>query len=241
VIVDGVESSGASKENSILPVGTIVTTGEDGRAVVEVAPGIIVQLEPNTQITIGETTFGDAVDPLGNPIPTVSITLTAGTIVTLISEAGFLTAALEVVTPRGNISPSDAGNAAITVTGTDPATATVTIVAADGAMMATTTAGEFVPVPDGLAVILTPDGERNVLPAEDVPGGPALLQIIQNAAASVAGLDNLTPATPPAVEPATDAAADIPVNQPSSAPTPTPTPGPTPTPTPSPTPTPVSP
>ena len=228
VIVDGVESSGASKENTILPAGAIVTTGEDGRAVVEVAPGILIQLEPNTQITVGETTFGDAVDALGNPIPTVSITLTAGTIVTVISEAGFLTAALEVVTPRGIISPAEAGNAAISMTGTDPATATVTIVAADGSMMATTTSGEFVPVAEGLSVTLKPDGEWEAAAAGDVPGGPALLQIIQNALTNIAALDNLTPAIPPVVEPATDAAADIPVNQPSSAPTPTPTPAPTP-------------
>lgn len=63
---------------------------------------------------------------------------------------------LVVRTPRANISPVLPGEAIITVTGADPDTATVTVEAEVGSMMATDTEGQQIPVPEGLTVILRP-------------------------------------------------------------------------------------
>jgi hypothetical protein len=65
-------------------------------------------------------------------------------------------AGLVVRTPRGNISPVLPGQAIITVTGADPDTATVTVQAEVGSMIATDTEGRQIPVPEGLVVILRP-------------------------------------------------------------------------------------
>lgn len=234
VVIDGVDSSGSGRVDSVLPPGTVVSTGDDGRAVVELAPGIVIELESSTQIIIGEITQGGEVDPLGNPIPQVSVTLSVGTIVVVASESGFLTSSLVIATPRGNISPAEASRSAVTVTGIDPTTATVTIISAAGSMLAITTSNEQVPVAEGLGAILVPDGSSTVLPAMNIPGGAAVLQSIQAAGDRITSLNNLTPAVPPPVEPAVSAQPDTPVNQPRIAPSPSPTPTPTPTPTPPP-------
>jgi hypothetical protein len=63
---------------------------------------------------------------------------------------------LVVRTPRGNISPVLPGEAVITVTGSDPNTATVTVQADVGSMVATDTEGRTIPVPEGLIVVLRP-------------------------------------------------------------------------------------
>lgn len=65
-------------------------------------------------------------------------------------------AGLVVRTPRGNISPVLPGESVITVTGADPNTATVTVQADVGSMVATDTEGRTIPVPEGLVVVLRP-------------------------------------------------------------------------------------
>jgi len=80
-IVDGVQTSGEASLNSSLAPGTIITTGEDGTTSIEISPGNIIQVQPNTQITIGETRMDAAVNDNGDPIPQTAVTLAVGTIV----------------------------------------------------------------------------------------------------------------------------------------------------------------
>lgn len=243
VIYKGQESGAEERLNQTLAPGTVVTTGPDGKVVIELAPGFVIELQPNSQITIGETTLGnDVVDELGNPIPRHTFTLNIGTIVSQTTEAGLATAALVVVTPRGLVSPVIPGQTVITVTGADPARATVTVASVTGSEMVTKTSGEQLPVAEGLAVILRPEGEEDWGPGliDELPGGvgPGILAMAQSAADTISGLTNLTPAIPPPVLPAQPADGGIPPNQPTGQPTPTATPIPTPTPTPTPAPTP---
>ena len=227
VIINGVESDSSTKTDSSLPPGTVVTTGEDGKSIIELAPGIVVELQPNTQITIGETTDNYQVDQLGNPIPAVSITVTTGTVVAVPTEGGLATAVLMIVTPRGNVSVLEPGQTVVTVTGADPESSTVTVASPTGNDMVTTTQGERVPVGEGLAVILKPDGQSTVLALSDVPNGMQIIQAAQSAASNIGNLTNLTPPTPPPVipPPAPDVPTILPV-QPTPTPTPTPTPSP---------------
>jgi len=228
----GSSSSGTDNLNRSLPPGTVVSTGEDGKVVIELEPGIVIELEPNSQIVIGETIPGGAEDADGNPIPLVSITINSGTITVLTTEGGLATAALQVVTPRGVIVPVVAGQSVITVTGTDPASSTVTVASVAGSEMVTTTEGENLPVAEGLAVVLRPDGQYQTLPIVDLPNGAAIISIAQNAAQNVAGL-NLNPGGPPP-PPVPPPEPPLPPDPPAPTPTPTPAPTPTPVPTPSP-------
>lgn len=196
VILNKEQSEAASMVNQVLPPGTIITTGEDGMAVINLSPGITITMRPMTQVTIEETKPNGAVDSLGNPMPELNITLSIGTIVLVTTAEGLgiaytadgeligntkggnstaglskevsnlsgyskegaspTGAGLVVRTPRGNISPVLPGEAIITVTGADPNTATVTVQADIGSMVATDTEGRTIPVPEGLVVVLRP-------------------------------------------------------------------------------------
>ncbi|MFM8720096.1 MAG: hypothetical protein ACKOFH_11310, partial [Chthoniobacterales bacterium] len=81
ILRDGAQVDGASALNSPLAPGTIITTGEDGMASIEISPGSTIQLQPNTQITIGETRMDRAVSDAGDPVPQTAITLAVGTVV----------------------------------------------------------------------------------------------------------------------------------------------------------------
>lgn len=224
VIVSGSESPASSLVGSTLGEGTVVTTGEDGKVMIEVAPGIVIELQPNSQITIGGMKMDQITDELGNPIPQYSITLTVGTIVAVHTEAGLANGSLLVVTPRGNISPVLPGQTVITVTGSDPDTSTVTVASVTGTEMATTTEGEQIPVAEGAAVILKPDNTYVTIGINELPDGAAIIALAQSVAAAVANQPNLTPAVPPPVIPPLPPV--VPPNIPSGQPTPTPTPKP---------------
>ncbi|MFM8808174.1 MAG: FecR domain-containing protein, partial [Chthoniobacterales bacterium] len=75
ILRDGAQADGASALNSRLAPGTIITTGEDGMASIEISPGSTIQLQPNTQITIGETRMDRAVSDAGDPVPQTAVTL----------------------------------------------------------------------------------------------------------------------------------------------------------------------
>ena len=81
LLVDGAQVDGASALNRRLAPGTIITTGEDGTASIEISPGSTIQLQPNTQITIGETRMDRAVSDAGDPVPQTAVTLSVGTVV----------------------------------------------------------------------------------------------------------------------------------------------------------------
>jgi len=80
VIIDGAQVDGASALNRPLAPGTIITTGENGTASIEISPGNTIQLQPNTQITIGETRMDRAINEAGDPIPQTAVTLAVGTV-----------------------------------------------------------------------------------------------------------------------------------------------------------------
>jgi len=81
ILRDGAQTDGASALNSPLAPGTIITTGEDGMVSIEISPGNTIQLQPNTQITIGETRMDRAVSDAGDPVPQTAVTLSVGTVV----------------------------------------------------------------------------------------------------------------------------------------------------------------
>jgi len=231
VQLGGSSSSANDNLNLSLPPGTVVSTGEDGKVVIELEPGIVIELAPNSQIVIGETVPGGAEDADGNPIPLVSITINSGTIVVLTTEGGLATAAIQIVTPRGIVTSVVPGQSVITVTGTDPASSTVTVASVAGSEMVTTTEGENLPVAEGLAVVLRPDGQYQTVPIVDLPTGAAIVSIAQNAAQNVAGL-NLSPGGPPP-PPVPPPEPPLPPDPPAPTPTPAPTATPVPTPSPS--------
>jgi hypothetical protein len=205
IMQNGVQSTGAENVGGTLPPGTIVTTGENGKTLLEVAPGITIELQPNTQITIGETVPDKGTDALGNPIPEVYVTLTVGSII-CDTQGAAGAASLVVQTARGTISPVTPGVMVISSTGADPTMATVTVAALVGDKLAVTTEGEQVPVGEGLVVILRPDGmETGSL--TDYPNLSGNVPI---------------PLAPPVPLP--------PPDRPTSTPTPTPNPTPTPPP-----------
>ena len=80
LLVDGAQVDGASALNRRLAPGTIITTGEDGTASIEISPGSTIQLQPNTQITIGETRMDRAINDAGDAIPQTEVVLAVGTI-----------------------------------------------------------------------------------------------------------------------------------------------------------------
>jgi len=158
VIKDGAQSGGAENLNAPLAVGTIITTGEDGYITIQIAPGITIQLQPNTQITIGEAVPGKGVNEQGDSIPEVSIRLAVGSVVVTSTAEGLAGTSFVIETARGIAKPVNPGNMIVVSTGADPATATVTVASPVGDDMVTTTEGEQLPVAEGLVVILRPDG-----------------------------------------------------------------------------------
>lgn len=210
VVKDGAQSGGSDNVGQPLAPGTVITTGEDGTCTIEIAPGIIITLQPNTQITIGEIDLDGGIDEDGNTIPKISIRLSVGSIITQTTSAGMASALFVIETARGEISPVTPGSMIISSTGADPATATVTVAAVTGDKLAVTTEGEQHPVAEGLVVILRPDGVETAS-IEDIPG-------LSGMVASILGMPPL--ALPPV---------DLP---PPNPPSPSPTPAPTPTPRP---------
>lgn len=81
LIKNGVQSEMAGALNSRLEPGTIITTGEDGTAEIEISPGSTIRVQPNTQITIGQTRMDRAVNEAGDAIPQTEVTLAVGTVV----------------------------------------------------------------------------------------------------------------------------------------------------------------
>ena len=218
IIKDGAQSEGADNLNSLLAPGTIITTGDDGNFTIEIAPGIVIQLQPNTQITIGERLPDKGVNENGDSVPEITIRLAVGSILVTTTPDGLLGSAFVIETARGNINSVTAGNMVVSSTGADPSTATVTVAAVAGDKLAVTTEGEQLPVAEGLVVILRPDGIEYA-GIQDYPN-----------LSTLAGAPTSSLALPPAEAP-----------PPNPTPRPTPTPTPTPRPTPTPTPGPISP
>ena len=228
LVKDGAQSDGGDNIGQPLAPGTVITTGEDGTCTIEIAPGIIITLQPNTQITIGEINLDGGIDEDGNTIPKIRIRLSVGSLITQTTSEGMARAQFVIETARGEISPVTPGSMIVSSTGADPATATVTVAAVVGDKLAVTTEGQELPVAEGLVVILRPDGVETAA-IKDVPEMSAM----------VAGILAMSPLALPPADLPPPTATSTPTPRPT--PTPTPTPRPTPTPTPTPTPRPISP
>jgi hypothetical protein len=229
VIKDGAQSDGADNLNNLLAPGTIITTGDDGTITIEIAPGVFIQLQPNTQITIGERIPDKAVNENGDSVPEITIRLAVGSILVTSTAEGLLGSSFVIETARGNINSVTAGSMVVSSTGSDPSTATVTVAAVAGDKLAVTTEGEQLPVAESLVVILRPDG----IEYAGIQDYPNLLT-----SAGVATTSTSSVPLPPAESPPPNAPTPRPTPTPTPTPRPTPTPTPTPRPTPTPTPTP---
>ena len=250
----------ASKIDESLPAGTLVTTGAEGSVIIEVAPGIFVELQPGAQFTLGELDPAGALNAEGNTIARVSLSLVSGTIVLHASEESLQNAAVVVVTPKGSFSPANPGVTFISATPPESLEASVTIASVNGSGLVTTTEGDPVPIGEGLVVVLEDGGQTGTTTMSEAPQAPQISQTTQSSAAKVSNLTAssstsgeallktaptqrvTTSVTSPTLAPKT-LAEPTPTPKPTptlvSAPEPTPTPKPTPTPTPTPKPTPT--
>jgi hypothetical protein len=239
VNIDGIPLEAAAKLNEVLPVGAAVLTADDGRALLRLADGLFVELQPGTQAIIGEVVDGGALDAAGNPLPQIRITLNSGSLVMISTQDSLAQMSLVVVTPRGTVSPVNAGQAVVLTEGAEPASSTVTFVSVSGEGIVTTTAGEPLPVGQGLAVVLSADGQTSTSTVTDLSASGTYDALVQRAAASVANLSAPSPqitSSQPQPSPTPTPRMTSTTAEPS--PTPTPRPTPTPSPTVSPTPTP---
>jgi hypothetical protein len=243
VVIEGVTSDAASKVGETLPSGALLTTGADASMIIEVAPGIFVELQPGAQFTIGDTDPAGASNAEGNSIPRVSLNLVSGTLVLHATEGSLQTAAVLITTPKGSFTPANPGITYISATPPDAPEASVTIASVSGEGLATTTNGDPVPVGQGLVVVLKDDGQSSVSPLSDFAQSTQIVETTQSSATSVSTLSAATSQTPErTTQSSTTTFAPEPTPTPrtfSLTPEPTPTPRPTATPTPTPEPTPT--
>jgi hypothetical protein len=246
VTIRGQKSPAESKINEDLPSGTIVTTGADGEVLLELLPGIVVKLTPMSEIVIGDVDMGQAFNESNEPIPQAGVTVSAGTMIVMVSDGALDLGALSIETARGTVSATPPGVFAIIVTG-ESSMATVTVAcglegpyknsfkgASDGGegdrggAFVTATDGEQIIVPPGSAVVLQPDGAWTVIRLADVPGINGIWNSAQSGLDRLPGLPNLTPPMPPPLIPNFPPGGYVPPNQPPIVPTPVPTPVPPP-------------
>ncbi len=250
VNINEVPVDGATKINEVLPAGAMVVAGSDGRALLRLADGLFIELQPSSELIIGETIEGGSVDPAGNPIPQTKLTLNSGSLVLLSSPESLARSSVVIVTNRGSYSPVNAGDTLVIADSADPATSQVTVVSLTGEGMVTTTEGDPLPVGEGLAVVLTADGQAKTSTVSDLPEGTTYETVVRSASTSVSGVQAIAPqtfSTQSTSEPTPTPRPPRPTPTPSpitveASPTPTPRPPrPTPTPSPSPSPTPPPP
>ena len=267
VNIDDVPVDGASKVNEVLPAGALVVVGSDGRALLRLGDDLFVELQPSSELIIGETVEGGAVGSAGNPLPQIKLTLNSGSLVLLSSAASLAQSSVIIVTPRGTVSPVNAGQTLIAANSADPATSEVTVIALTGEGVVTTTDGNTVPIGEGLAVVLSGSNEVKTSTLSDMPEAQTYQTTVQLASTSVSNFQTAsapaptlsvqsvsaplptptprptatppsTPAPAPQSSPVTTSASPTPTPRPTSTPTPTPSPTATPRPTVTPTPTP---
>lgn len=244
---------GTSKVNDVLPSGTMVVVGSDGRALLRLGTDLFVELQPSSELIVGETVPAGAVDPAGNPLPQIKLTLNRGSLVLLTGEQSLTQSSVLIVTNRGTVSPVNAGDTLVIADSPDAATSQITVVSLTGEGLVTTTEGNSLPVGEGLAVVLTADGQTKTSTLSDMPEAESYESTVKLASTSVSNLQSAAPQTfsvqsvagptptprpTPTPTPVTSAASPTPTPRPTPTPSPSPTPTPRPTPTPSPTPTP---
>lgn len=261
VIVEGVSGDAESKVGETLPEGAVITTGNDGRIVIEVAPGVLLELQPDAQLTIGAADANAGIDSAGGTIPRVSVTLLSGGLVVHATGNSLDATSVLVVTPRGSFIPASAGATLVRAASPASSDATVTVAAVTGSGIVTTTEGEQLTLGDGMMVVLGSTAPSVAATISDSPQSSQITETGQSSAARIANLVTSpvglaatsvaapTPTPRPTPAPvlapsviAASASSSTPppvVNSSTATPRPTPTPVPTATPRPTPTPTPT--
>ena len=250
VIVEGVSSNAESKVGETLPEGAVISTGNDGRIVIEVATGVLLELQPDAQLTIGAVDPNAGIDSAGGTIPRVSVTLLSGGLVVHATSDSLDATSVLVVTPKGSFTPASAGATLVGTASPTSSDGDVTVAAVSGSGIVTTTEGEQLTLGDGMMVVL---GSTAPAAAATISGSPQAGLITETGQSSAARIANLV--APPAVLATTSAAPPAPTPRPipvpalapnatatsASAPTPRATVAPaiTPRPTPAPTATPA--
>ena len=257
VVVEGVSSEADSKVGEPLPEAAIVTTGNDGFIVIEIAPGILIELQPDAQVTIGAIDPTGGLDSDGNTIPRVSVNLISGGLVVHATGTSAETAAVVVVTPKGSFSPVTSGVTYVNATAATLPDGNVTVASVAGSGIVTTTEGDPVTLGDGLMVELDGAANKSATTISSSTGAAQITETSQASATRIASLplspmgvtSTIAPAPTPRPTPVPDLA---PARRTTSVATPTPTatpraiveptatprPTPVPTATPRPTPTP---
>jgi hypothetical protein len=233
VVIGGETIDAALKVGETLPSGALLTTGDDSSMIIEVAPGIFVELQPGAQFTIGDTDPAGASNAEGNTIPRVLLNLVSGTLILHATEESLQTTAVLITTPKGSFTPANPG---ITYISTTAPEASVTIASVSGDGLVTTTDGDPVPVGQGLVVVLKDDGQSSTDPLSDSPQATQITETTQSSATSVGTLS--TTASPSPQRTIRSSSTTF-APEPSPTPTPRPRPSPSPTPTPEPSPTPT--
>lgn len=260
VVIEGVSSDAATKVGEALPEGAVVSAGSNGRVVIEAVPGVLVELQPGAQLTVGPLDSDGALDAEGNAIPRISLNLLSGDLVVHAAGASLDAASLLVITPKGSFSPVTSGVTVFSATDAAAAGGNVAVASVSGSGIATTTKGEQVTLGDGLMIVLDDSSAANASTISASAQGGLLTEVAQASATRVAVLpsiqstaDSVIAAPTPRPTPAppleratrtvaTSVATPTPTATPraTAAPTATPRPTPIPTATPRPTPTPTA-
>ena len=259
VVVEGVPSGADSKVGEPLPEGAVVTTGNDGFIVMEIAPGLFIELQPDAQVTVGAIDPTGGLDSDGNTIPRVSLNLISGGLVVHATGASSETAAVVVVTPKGSFSPVTSGVTYVSASSATLPEGNVTVASVTGSGIVTTTEGDPVALGDGLMVVLDGAVNKGAATISSSTGGAQIAEISQASTTRIASLPlspmgattSIAPAPTPRPTPApapartrttTSVVEPTPIATPRAtvAPTATPRPTPVPTATPRPTPSPTA-
>lgn len=190
VVVEGVSGKAESKVGETLPEGAVMTTGNDGRIVIEVAPGILLELQPDAQLTIGAVDPDAGIDSAGGTIPRVSVTLLSGGLVVHATDDSLDATSVLVVTPKGNFIPVSAGATLVSAASPTSPDGSVTIAAVTGSGIVTATEGDQLALGDGMMVVL---GSTAPTGASTISDSPQASQIAESGLSSAARISSLPP------------------------------------------------
>ena len=193
VNIEGVMASAVDKIGDPLPPGVIVITGLDGRALVKVADGFFIELQPESQITFTGVAAEAVVGAGGSLLPQVSVTLVGGSLVLVSTPEALAQTSLLVITPRGNLSPVNSGQLLVAADSADPGQASVTVAVVTGDALVTQTGGDTTPVGEGLVVTLKADGQSSMGTLAGLPESPAYTSTVQS---TVTKIESLEPTSP---------------------------------------------
>ena len=247
VVLEGVSSNADAKVGEPLPEGASVTTGNDGFIVMEIAPGLLIELQPDAQVTIGAIDPTGGLDSDGNTIPRVSLNLISGGLVVHATGSSSDAAAVVVVTPKGSFSPVTSGVTYVNATSATLPGGNVTVASVAGSGIVTTTEGDPLTLGDGLMVVLDGAVNKGATTISSSTGGTQITEISQASTTRIASLPLSPMGAIPSIAPAPTTATTsfvepgpLPMVAPVTTPRPTPVPTATPRPTPSPTPNPTA-